>query len=227
MVNYSKSIIYKIVPKDINLDYVYIGSTCDFKSRKSKHKGSCNNPNSKQYNYKIYQHIRDNGGWDEFEMILIEYYPCNTKLELIKRERECKIEYNDNMGMSIPGRTRKEYYDDNKESILQKQKQYREDNKESIEQKRKEYRKNNKESIAQQKKEYYDDNKDILLQKKKEYYDDNKESIAQQQKEYYEDNKESILQKGKEKIECPICNCMITKHVIQRHNRTKKHINNL
>ena len=212
MVNYSKSIIYKIVPKDINLDYVYIGSTCDFKSRKSKHKGSCNNPNSKQYNYKIYQHIRDNGGWDEFEMILIEYYPCNTKLELIKRERECKIEYNDNMGMSIPGRTRKEYREDNKESIAQKEKQYYDDN---------------KESIAQKKKEYYDDNKDILLQKKKEYYDDNKESIAQQQKEYYEDNKESILQKGKEKIECPICNCMITKHVIQRHNRTKKHINNL
>ena len=131
MVNYGKAMIYKIVPKDNN-DYCYIGSTCDFKSRKNQHKTVCNNPNSRSYNYPIYKHIRDNGGWNEYEMILIEYYPCETKLELCKRERECKEIYNDNLGRDIPGRTKKEYYQDNKKTILEKRKEYHQDNQEKI-----------------------------------------------------------------------------------------------
>jgi len=153
MVNYGKAMIYKIIPKDLDSKYCYIGSTCDFKSRKNQHKTVCNNPNSKNYNTPLYKHIRDNGGWGEYEMILIEYYPCETKLELHKKERECKEIYNDNLGCEIPGRTKKEYYQNNKKTILEKKKEYREENKEKLAEVRKEYYQNNKKTILEKKKE--------------------------------------------------------------------------
>jgi hypothetical protein len=153
MVNYNKAMIYKIVPKDLDSKYCYIGSTVDFKKRKSSHKTVCNNPYDKGYNIPLYKHIRDNGGWNAFEMILIEFFSCETKLELLKRERESKELYNDNLGREIPGRTQKEYYQDNQEKIAEKRKEYYQDN---------------QEKIAEQKKEYYQDNKKTILEKKKE-----------------------------------------------------------
>jgi len=152
MVNYGKAMIYKIVPKDNN-DYCYIGSTCDFKSRKNQHKRDCNNPNNKGYNTPLYKHIRDNGGWEEYEMILIEYFSCETKLELLKRERECKEIYNDNLGCNIPGRTEKEYREDNKEKRAEQYKEWCQNNKERVLQQAKEYYQNNKEAIDEKGKE--------------------------------------------------------------------------
>lgn len=196
MVNYKKAMIYKIVPKDNN-DYCYIGSTCNFIKRKSQHKGACNKPNDKGYNTPLYKHIRDNGGWEEYEMVLVEYYPCETKLELHKRERECKIEHNDNLGCSIPCRTQKEYCKDNKAKLAKKDKEYRE---------------KNKEKQAKKDKEYYQANQEILIKKSKEYYEANKEKITEQRKE---------------KKECPICKMYICKGNFPRHAKSKKHISNL
>jgi len=67
---------------------------------------------------------------------------------------------------------------------------------------------------------------------KKIYYDkkwreDNKEQIKKYRKKHYQKNKEKILKKRKEKIKCESCNCMIIKHSIREHERTKKHINNI
>ena len=152
MVNYGKALIYKIVPKDNN-DYCYIGSTCDFKSRKWQHKSMCNNPNDGGYNIPLYKHIRNNGGWNKYEMILIEYSPCETKLELLKRERKCKEIYNDNLGCDIPGRTQKEYREDNKEKRAEQSKEWRQNNKEHKQEYEKEYRENNKEKIEEKQKE--------------------------------------------------------------------------
>ena len=68
---YENSIIYKLKRNDDYDDVnIYIGSTANFKTRKYQHKESCNNTKSAQYNTKIYQIIRDNGGWDEWIMNL-------------------------------------------------------------------------------------------------------------------------------------------------------------
>ena len=56
---------------------LFIGSTTDFVKRKYSHKISCNNEKDKAYNHKKYQYIRDNGGWNCFNMNEIEKYPCN------------------------------------------------------------------------------------------------------------------------------------------------------
>ena len=85
-IDYSKSLIYKICPIDKKIEECYIGSTTSFSRRKYDHKLSCNNIQNKAYSKPLYKHIRENGGWDAFEMVLIEYYPCGSSLELRQRE---------------------------------------------------------------------------------------------------------------------------------------------
>lgn len=88
-VDYSKIVMYKIVCKNPDILGTYIGSTACFNTRKSHHKYNCNtDDDNKKYNYKIYKFIRENGGWDNFEMIQIEPYPCKNKTECLTRERE-------------------------------------------------------------------------------------------------------------------------------------------
>ena len=146
-IDYSKSCIYKIVCKDTSITDCYIGSTTCMRRRKNSHKTICNNENDKGYNYKIYQFIRDNGGWDNWDMVLIEKVNVNDGYELHKEERKWIEELNSTLNSSIPTRTDKEYYNDNKEKIDEKKKEWRESNKERVKNKQKEYQKKNKESI--------------------------------------------------------------------------------
>lgn len=153
-VDYSKSLIYMLKKKDdYDNENIYIGSTTDYTRRKNTHKCSCCNPNDKGYNYKKYQYIRDNGGWDEWVMIKIEDYPCNNKLELEKREDEIMCDIKSKLNERRANRSRKDYYEANKEKIIEQTKEYREVNKE----KRKEYDK-----------EYYEVNKEKRAEKLKE-----------------------------------------------------------
>jgi predicted GIY-YIG superfamily endonuclease len=77
MVNYNNSIIYKLCCKDPEITEIYVGSTTNFYRRKQKHKSTCNNSNDKGYNLNIYQFIRDNGGWENWQMVEVERYKCN------------------------------------------------------------------------------------------------------------------------------------------------------
>ena len=130
--DYSKTIIYKIVCNDLNITECYVGHTTNFIERKRHHKNNCTNNNSKSYNYKIYQTIRANGGWDNWSMIEIEKYPCNDINEATARERYWYEQLNANLNTQIPARIQKEYRETNKEQILQQKKEYRETNKTKI-----------------------------------------------------------------------------------------------
>ena len=79
-INYKNALIYKICCNDPNITDIYIGSTTNFYQRTRAHKTSCNNPNGKSYNLHVYKFIRDNGGWKNWRMDLIEFYECNNKL---------------------------------------------------------------------------------------------------------------------------------------------------
>ena len=87
-INYDKTHFYKIVCKDLDIKDCYVGHTTDFTTRKRQHKNSCNNEASKQYHYNVYDFIRNNGGWTNWEMILIETLKCENNLEARKKERE-------------------------------------------------------------------------------------------------------------------------------------------
>ena len=89
VIDYSKCIIYKIVCKDLNETYCYVGHTTNFTRRKCQHKSACINENNKSYNFKVYQKIRETGGWDNWEMIVIEEYKdCENSYQAKAKERE-------------------------------------------------------------------------------------------------------------------------------------------
>ncbi len=122
-IDYSKCIMYKLCCKDINITDCYIGHTSDFRKRKATHKSDCNNPNNKRYNLNVYQFIRANGGWYNFDMVMIEEYKCSSSLEAAKRERELYEELKATLNKNVPSRSNTEYYKDNFDRINEKKKE--------------------------------------------------------------------------------------------------------
>jgi len=152
--DYSKTSIYKIVCNDLNIKECYVGHTTDMTKRKWAHKSVCNNEKSKFHNLKIYKIIRENGGWDNWDMLLVEKFPCEDKYQACKREREVYEELDAKMNTYRPYRTQedckkddKEYYQEHKEDI----KQYYQERKEKLKEKREEH----KEDLKQYNKQYY------------------------------------------------------------------------
>lgn len=92
------------------------------------------------------------GDWDNWYIELYEYYPCNNKQELERREGQVIREIG-TINNKIAGRTQKEYYQDNRDKLLEQKKEYYQDNHENIVEQRKEYRHNNRDEILEKKKE--------------------------------------------------------------------------
>jgi hypothetical protein len=134
---YQNGLIYKIVCKDPRITDCYVGSCCSFYKRKKQHKSSCNNEKGKEYNLNVYKFMRENGNWENWTMIEIKKYPCETKRELELEERKNLEELNATLNSIMPLRTQKEYYETNKEKICIKKKDYYEKNKEDILKKKK------------------------------------------------------------------------------------------
>jgi hypothetical protein len=176
-IDYSKTIIYKIVCNDLNIIDVYVGSTTDFIRRKNEHKRSCNSEKSERYNLKVYQSIRQNGGWDNFSMVEIEKYPCNDSNESRARERHYFELLNTSLNTRCPIRF------DKKECHLL----YRQNNKDKVKERSDEYYKNNKDKI----KEYTELNKDKIKELQKKYREDNKGKQKQYMKEYHKLKREA------------------------------------
>ncbi len=114
-IDYSKTIIYKIVCNDLTITDCYVGSTTDFKTRKAGHKSNCNNENGRKYDLKVYKMIRDNGGWSNWTMLQIELYPCKDSNEAHSRERHWIEYFNSKLNMNIPTREKKEWRDEHLE----------------------------------------------------------------------------------------------------------------
>jgi hypothetical protein len=174
-IDYSKTQMYKLVPKDLNSDLIYVGHTTNFTKRKSSHKSDCNNINSCRYNFKVYDMIRKNSGWDNWEMILIENFPCADSNEARKRERELMEEFHSNLNTINSLRTKNDikkthqkWYNENKNTYNINRKKERIINKDIMNAKEKIYRKKNKDIININKKKYYEKNKEFILAKLKE-----------------------------------------------------------
>ena len=141
MVNYGNGLIYKLCCKDPTITDEYIGSTCNKNRRKQEHKSCCNCETNKNYNYPVNQFIRENGGFDNFDLIILEEYPCESKVQLEMKEREWIEERKPTLNRRIPTRTKQEYrkihYEEYKEEMLEQNKLYREEHKEEIQKRQK------------------------------------------------------------------------------------------
>lgn len=87
-IDYSKAVIYKIYNSvDPTITEHYIGSSSNFSRRKARHHYNSKTPTASEYNYNVYQFIRNNGGWKDWKMEVIENYICETRKELNEREK--------------------------------------------------------------------------------------------------------------------------------------------
>jgi hypothetical protein len=84
-IDYSNTIIYKIVCKDESIKELYVGHTTNFVQRKSQHKQASNDIHN---NCKLYQTIRTNGGWDNWSMDIVNFFNCENSYQARKKEQE-------------------------------------------------------------------------------------------------------------------------------------------
>lgn len=151
-INYQNTIIYKIVCKDLNIKDLYVGHTTNFTQRKKSHKKSCNHSYEKGYNYYVYEFIRENGGWDNWDMIEVEKYSCEDRYEALKQERYWIEELKATLNKKIPSQKKEEWTNKNKEHI---------------DQYKKNWYKENKQEIIDRQKAYYEKNKDRINEKRR------------------------------------------------------------
>lgn len=140
--DFTKEMMFYIIKcNNLELTDVYIGSTFNFTNRKSEHKKK-----STHHHYKIYQYIRENGGWDNFNMTLIERRICRDMLEARQYEQHLIEQHKSSLNTikAFRKETKKEadhltylkyaeqykekhnkYYTENEDTIKAYQKQYR------------------------------------------------------------------------------------------------------
>ena len=87
-IDYSNTIIYKITCKDPSINDVYVGHTTNFVQRKHAHKQSCKNDKASNYKCKLYDVIRNNGGWENWNMEIINFFNCHDHYEARQKEQE-------------------------------------------------------------------------------------------------------------------------------------------
>ena len=156
MVNYQNSKIYKIEPIcEHGEEEIYIGSTTKeyLSQRMDKHRSGYIHWKLGKTNHTASYCLFDKFGVDNCKIYLIENFPCETVNELRTREGHF-IKTLKCVNKMIAGRTKKEYYNDNHEEILQVAKQYYNEHRENVLNYQKEYSVKNKEKLQLYKQEY-------------------------------------------------------------------------
>jgi hypothetical protein len=185
-------IMYKICPKNKDLNFCYIGHTVNFNERQRHHiRNTYNTNDAKHYHLKHYEFIRNNGGWDEWEMVEIEQFRGKTKMEARIREQELIEQHNAILNSC------KAYISEEQRKELKKQitDKFRKENKDKIKEQTKKYKEEHKEKIAEQMKKYRAEHKQQIHEKTKEYREKNKEKYQELKKIWAEKNKETLKEK--------------------------------
>jgi hypothetical protein len=104
-----------------------VGHSTDFTKRKYKHKDACNGTRTQQY---VHRFINANGGFSNWDMIMVEKYPCTDVYEACAKERFYIEQLNADLNQISPptGLTTSEY-----------QTKYRKENPEKCKEKHEKY----------------------------------------------------------------------------------------
>ena len=117
---YQNGKIYKIISFS-HPDLVYYGSTCNTLSKRfGEHQTHFKKPDHNRVVNEILK-------FDDAKILLVELFPCNSKIELVKREGEYILN-NNCVNKKVAGRTKEEYRIQNRENILIAKRKYRENN---------------------------------------------------------------------------------------------------
>ena len=80
-IDYSNTHYYKIFCTDDAVNDIYIGHTTNFVQRKHTHKMACTNDTHPKYGQKLYEFIRNNGGWQHWDIKIIGSHDCTDHTE--------------------------------------------------------------------------------------------------------------------------------------------------
>ena len=204
MNKYHNAKIYKIV--DVGYNKCYIGSTTESLSmRMARHRSQYKKQEG--LGFKVFSfELFDLYGIENCKIELMEKFSCETKEELLKREGEI-IQAHDCVNKQVAGRTKKQWYLDNKDCCNEKSKQYR---------------KENPEKMKEVDRKYREDHKDEIQEWKKKHYQENKDEINTKHKLYYQKNIEEIRKVRDRKCVCE-CGSTVQFNNRIRHKTTKKH----
>ena len=148
--NFDCCYIYHIVDSDKVVHYV--GSTSNLNSRKSAHKYRCNTEHDKNYQLDIYQYIRDNGGFDAFEIVPI------SKIENVKNKTDLLIAEQTEMNKFSNLKNKNGSYRGSRKEI---NKIYYQKNKDKQNQKNRQWKTNNSEKVKEYQRQYYQAKKQL------------------------------------------------------------------
>ena len=215
-INYDKTHFYRIVCKDLDIKECYVGHTTDFNTRKCQHKHDSIRNNSEKHNIYVYEFIRENGGWDNWDMVLIKTEKCDNEIDAKSKERYYIEQYKASLNKikrpyiseEEKKELYKEYYGEHREDILEQKKDYYQDK---------------REERLKYKQEYYERERDNILERKREKKLENIEEERRKDRERYHKHKEKYLAKDKEKVECE-CGVIVCRSYLTAHKKTNKHL---
>ena len=212
---YKRGKIYTI--RSHKTDLIYVGSTIErsLSNRLSDHRSKFKGYKEGKYGYC--------SSFDIFEVDsscyieLYERFPCDSKLELRKREGEV-IRKLDCCNKRVEWRPKEE-----KKAIRDcYNKQYYINNIDKEKERHKLYRENNKEKVAATRKKSYEKNREKVKERCKQYYINNIDKEKERHKLYRENNKERIKQRNNQPYQCE-CGSTIRYNGKSTHFKTKKH----
>lgn len=138
-IEYDRTVMYRIVCLNSEVKDEYVGSTTDYVGRKRCHKSDCMNDKKSIFNSPLYACIRNNGGWANWKMMLIENFPCQNNVEKIKREKYWQDYYKPSLNINTAyispeelKMQQKEKYLANRVELIEKAKDYYQKNKVKI-----------------------------------------------------------------------------------------------
>lgn len=190
-------------------EVIYVGSSRQLKKRIQTHKNHCNN--------EMYDYIRQNGGYDAFEIVLVANPP---KLQLLMEEQNEINKYNtfNKIRAYLTDEERKTYakmyyeknrerlnenkrlfYQMNREKILGRYRIWCKLNKERIKLYAKNYKETHKEQIVEQSRKYHQIHKKQIAEKSRLYHQTHKKQIAETKRLYWKNNPEKKKERDAKK----------------------------
>lgn len=199
---YDNTIFYKLVCKDSNVKDTYVGHTIDVSHRLQQHKYACHNPRDEHHNAPVYKCIRGNGGWDNWEVVIIECCKCNDFSSARLKEREYVEMLNASLNAYSPSRL--------EETVAEYKHNWWVDNLDRMKKMKREARLANIEEMRK---------------KDRQRYSANIEEMRKKHAQFYKDNKEKINERQSSLVDCS-CGKQYTKANKARHMKSKFHIDN-
>lgn len=194
--------IYKICCDDLP-DFIYVGSTKAFRSRKCQHKYEVNNTRK---NTLLYTTIRENSGWDNFRMVCIEECDetIDSRRKVEAKEEEWRLKLKANMN------TYRCHLND-----VERKKQQQE----TVDRNRDKIKERKREAYKNRTEEQIDKERQRNRERTLNMTEEQREKERQRGRDKYHRNKDKVMEYKKQRIVCS-CGRELRIDGLSRHRKT-------